>query len=497
MMRARTAVTAVSLALWLAGCGTIHNEPVNRPITGPVAEALTVGREDAVYTDDLMVGLAFSGGGHRAAAFSFGVLTEMERTRVPSRSGGISLIDRIDFVSGVSGGSVLAAYYGLKKRAALADFRERFLVRDAEETLTTGLTPMSAGRALAGGINDSTQLPRWLDTHLFEGATFSEFRQTRRPRIWINASDIYNRTPFVFGPVAFSALCSDLSTYPIADAVAASAAVPVLFAPVVIKTYPGQCPTKLPDWIEKAHRNPNAAPMLRAFADAIVRYRDGSMNYVKLLDGGLVDNFGLSGFTIARLSSETPYGPFHPHQAVKARRMIFVVADAGRAPSGDWVQTVEGPRGTDLVMAAADTAVDASVRANFTAFQTIMSDWQTALVRWRCGLSAGQRQQYGVPPNWNCRDLRFFITRVSFDQLEPERAKALNAVPTRFRLPVEQVDTLIDAGADALRANAVFQDFLRSVGAAAPPRQRSRPTPPRVAGPSLGPSYPDTATAVR
>ena len=27
------------------------------------------------------------------------------------------------------------------------------------------------------------------------------------------------------------------------------------------------------------------------------------MPYIKLLDGGLVDNFGISGFTIARLSS--------------------------------------------------------------------------------------------------------------------------------------------------------------------------------------------------
>ena len=34
--------------------------------------------------------------------------------------------------------------------------------------------------------------------------------------------------------------------------------------------------------------------MLRAFADALTRYRNGSVSYVKLLDGGLVDNFGLS-----------------------------------------------------------------------------------------------------------------------------------------------------------------------------------------------------------
>ena len=57
--------------------------------------------------------------------------------------------------------------------------------------------------------------------------------------------------------------------------------------------------------------------MLSAFAKAISRYHDGSMPYIKLLDGGLVDNYGLSGFTIARLSSDTPYGPLSPKQAVK------------------------------------------------------------------------------------------------------------------------------------------------------------------------------------
>ena len=125
----------VVLAAWLSGCAAleVHNAPVNRPLTGNAAAALAMGRDNTSGSDDLMVGLAFSGGGTRAAAFSFGVLTEIERTRVPGRAGSCSLLDRVNFISGVSGGSVLTAYYGLKKRAALEDFRERFLLRNAEE----------------------------------------------------------------------------------------------------------------------------------------------------------------------------------------------------------------------------------------------------------------------------------------------------------------------------------------------------------------------------
>jgi NTE family protein len=219
--------------------------------------------------------------------------------------------------------------------------------------------------------------------------------------------------------------------------------------------------------------------MLKAFADAVVRYHDGSMPYIKLLDGGLVDNFGLSGFTIARLSSETPYGPLSPQQAVKLRRALFVVVDAGRGPSGNWVQSVEGPGAAELVTAAADTAIDASVRASFTAFESTTRDWQQQLVRWRCGLSAEQRRQFGAPPNWNCRDLKFQVTRVGFDQLGAERAVQLNAVPTRFKLPPDQVDLLIAAGSDALRDNSEFRDFLGAVRGA----RRARTDVARAAAP--------------
>jgi NTE family protein len=468
----RTGAPVAALVVWLAGCASfVHNEPVNQPLTGDPAEKFAASRSNTTGSDNLMVGLAFSGGGTRAAAFAFGVLSEIERTRVSGRAGSGSLLERVNFVSGVSGGSVLTAYYGLKKRAALDDFRERFLLRNAEESLDTSVSPLSIVRAVSGGVNDSSQFARWLNDNLFEGATFNDMRRTRGPAVWINASDIYNRTSFVFGTAAFAALCSDLGSYPIADAVAASAAVPVVFAPVVIKSYPRQCVDKSPEWIRRARRNPNTTPMLKAFADALIRYQNGSMSYVKLLDGGLVDNFGLSGFTIGRLSSDTPYGPLTPGEAVMLRRAIIIIVDAGRGPSGNWSQTVEGPGGSELMLAAADTAIDASVRASFTAFKSVMEEWQGALVRWRCALSAPELAKLDAPAGWNCRDLRFYVNRVGFDQLGPERAAALNAVATRFTLPPEQVDALILAGGDALRENALFRDFLASVGGGSPQRR--------------------------
>jgi NTE family protein len=450
------AVSAVAFAGILAGCATVYNVPGNAPLGAALADN-NFGREVPGYDDDLLLALSFSGGGTRAAAFSFGVLTELDRTRSAS-SQAKTLLDRVDFISGVSGGSVTAAYFGLKKRAALDDFRERFLLRNAEEALNTQLSLGNIGRALGGGVNDS-QFTNWLDRNLFDGARFDVFREERRPRVWINASDIYNRTPFVFGKTAFDALCSDIRSYRVAEAVAASAAVPLAFAPIVLETYPGGCATQLPAWIERARHDPDAQPLLRSFAEATAHYHDGSMRYVKLLDGGLVDNYGLSGFSIGLLAAQRPFEPMTERQAVRVRRIMFLVVDAGRAVTGDFAQRIEGPAGVELVEAAADTAIDASVRSSYAAFSTLVNDWSAKVKRWRCSLSAAERVRLGVDKNWRCGDVSLFIDRVNFDQLGPARAGILNAVPTRFSLPAEQIDLLIEGGADALRQSKSYQAF--------------------------------------
>src|SRR3984885_15104048 len=467
----------------LAACASIHNDPINQPMLSGAAPSTELGASVETYYDDTVIALSFSGGGTRAAAFSFGALTALDETPTPNRS--TPLLDRVDFVTGVSGGSVLAAYYGLKKRAGPPDFKERFLLPNPEESLQTNLNLLSLAKGLQGGINDTGQFPKWLDDNLFEHATFKSLLYQRRPYIWINASDIYDRTPFVFGRVLFGALCSNLADYPISLAVAASAAVPVVFAPVVIQAYPGGCSVPLPAWVHRVRSNPNAAPLLRNFANAMYRYHSGEVRYVKLLDGGIVDNYGLAGFTIARLASDTPYGPLQPEEGVKLRRLLFLVVDAGRAPSGAWSQTVEGPSGANLITATSDTATESGAVGSYSSFQDTMNNWQAALIDWRCKLSAAERHRYGAPPGWNCRDVKIYVGRIAFDQLDPERAAALNVVETSFKLPPEQVDMVISAGHDALKNSSVFRSFVASLGGA--------PRPPSVPLPAPGPTSQKTS----
>ena len=92
----------------------------------------------------------------------------------------------------------------------------------------------------------------------------------------INASDLYNRTPFVFNEETFSALCSDLNRLPLSEAVAASAAVPVVFSPIVLEAYGERCSYHPPGWLETARNNPSAPAALKAFGTALETYRKTS-----------------------------------------------------------------------------------------------------------------------------------------------------------------------------------------------------------------------------
>ncbi|MDJ1158694.1 patatin-like phospholipase family protein [Chelatococcus sp. SYSU_G07232] len=328
-------LACLALALFgLVGCASVVDvEPVNIATSVLPKQSPIIG--DA-GSDDMVLGLAFSGGGTRAAAFAHGVLEELEATRIGR---GRSLVETVDVVSGVSGGSVTAAYFALKGRAALADFRERFPLRNVVADLKTDIDLANILTAWRYGVvNDRKGLPRWLDANLFDGATFGTLGARPGLTLLVNASDIYNRIPFVFSYETFNALCSDLDRYPLADAVAASAAVPVAFTPVVLRSYPQACDYATPFWMERTLAATDPASLgLRALAEGLKRYRDAEvMRYVKLVDGGVTDNFGLQGFILSRAAAKNAYRPPTPGRAVRLRRFVFSSSTpgVGRAASG-------------------------------------------------------------------------------------------------------------------------------------------------------------------
>ncbi len=220
----------------LAGCAaSVFNPATNEPLSASTPPNMGA-RTDFMRENSIV--LSLSGGGLRAAAFAHGVLTALESVK----TAGGDLLDDVALISSVSGSSLTAAYYGVYGREGLARFRSEVLLPGFESGMRLSLyNPANLLRMLGGGINARENFGDTLDRRVFHGATFADIFRGQGPDIRIQATDLYHRVPFPFLPLLFSILCSDLSRYSVADAVAASMAVPVLFAPVVVRTFPESC----------------------------------------------------------------------------------------------------------------------------------------------------------------------------------------------------------------------------------------------------------------
>ncbi|RJT29645.1 patatin [Mesorhizobium waimense] len=452
----------------LAGCVGNDVEPINTHVTqvGPGSPAYI---PDAPGDGSTVVALSFSGGGTRAAAFSYGVLQALDGVVVGSGPRAHTLIDDVRVVGGVSGGAVTAAYLGYKGHG-YRDLRERFLLQNAESSLHTAkLAPANLARLWKGGINDRSTLAAWLNSNLFDGATYSAFKRPGAPLVWIHASDIYNGTAFGFTYDRFAAICSDLDRLRIADAVAASAAFPVVFAPLVVSTTTPKtkCNYTQPDWIRRGLQDPEAPLRVKAAALALDSYQNNDrVSYIKLLDGGLTDNIAVVGFAESIDTADSAHSPLSPAAAVRMRTLIMIVADAGRRIEPDWVTVKQGPGLVDMIDATAGTSIASSVRDEFDALKLEFRLWREKLVKYRCSLPPATVARYrGGHSGWNCRDVRMTVELVSFADLPPAEGTALNAIPTRLKLTPEQVDRTIDAGREAVRANTRLQQaFGRAQG---------------------------------
>lgn len=452
------------------GAGDADQEP---PFGGTIAD------------DDLFIGLAFSGGGTRASSFSYGLLKALqEATRSSDNPDG--LLRHVRLVSGVSGGSVTAAYFGLHGPAGMDVYRDKYLVQNAEKYMNTAAwNPVTLAKGLSGGVNGRKTFARYLDESILGGATFRDLWKRGYATTWLNASDVANSTPFVFTQETFDALCSNLADLPVSEAVAASAAFPLVFAPIVLEAHQNDCDYSEPDWLTAARYNPEATSAMKAYGGALETYRDpDKVRFVKLLDGAVTDNFGTTGLSVARAKAQTPYGPMTEEQAVKVSRMLFLVANAGVQKDFKWSQKPGGPGGLQLGLAIVNSSMFSATRLGYDVLRLTLDQYSEGLIEWRCSLPASRvRQLRGTLAGWDCKDLKLFVGEVSFDLLDPDRRTELDTVPTRLRLETEQVDAVIAAGLDATRLNPDFNGFLRAIDAGPPlgaPQAPGTPAPRRI-----------------
>ncbi|MBY9067459.1 patatin-like phospholipase family protein [Hyphomonas sp. WL0036] len=440
----RTGLLAWFSIVLTGSCASLPPLPINAPLIHGHTRSLTT---PVPALGEEAIGLAFSGGGARAAAFSYGVLEGLADL---DASDGRKQINHIAFITAVSGGTLTASWFGLYGPDGLGDFRATLLDKNWQRQAHTSLlSPANWIGALQGGVNGPTQIAEWLDREVYKGARLDAFQG---PPIILNAADLRGGVPFAFAPPWFDALCSDLGKVRVADAVAAASAYPLGIRPVLLEAFPESCAHAQLNWAETLMNDPASSAVGRATANTMARYHAGtSARYLHLLDGGVVDNFGLAGLGILHEASRLPYGPLlSPQAAVRLKRMRIIVVNAERTQDELSGNAQRGPGGITLIDAVAGHTVDAAKMNAYDAFAGKLREWQNETIAWRCALSGPEATDLGAPPGWNCRDLTFTIEMTGFSDLAPERAAALGKIPTRLSLPSDQVDMAISAGRDVV-----------------------------------------------
>ena len=438
-------VCCAVFALLVTGCashGVVDNAPglASDPDQVYSIEAM----EERYRRDDNALMLAFSGGGTRAAALSYGVLQELRDTPVASEDGGQRLLDEVHSIMSVSGGSFTAAYYGLHGDGIFDDYEEVFLRKNVQGALFRGaFNPLR----WFSGKSRTEMAVDYYEKNVFKGATFADMRQKNGPIIVINASDLAGGVRFSFVQEYFNLLCSDLSSFSVARAVTASSAVPVLFEPVTVRNHP-ECGKEQPDWLKTAHAQAVGNPELAMVVKGMGTYFDrDNRPYVHFVDGGITDNMGLRAlYEIVELAGGakafTKRG-----QRTPPRRLVMVSVNASTENDPEMSRSEEYPSLGETIGAVSSIQLR---RYNVTTTRLM----QRSLERWAQELSTTERP------------VEAYFIMLDFDDIhERERRAFLNKAPTSFSLTDEQVDALIEAGRDLLRNNAEFRRLLADMKA--------------------------------
>jgi NTE family protein len=437
--------------LLVSGCA---HYPVNAPLPA-VKPAVGYRFENAIIhtnSDDTSVVLAFSGGGIRAAAMSYGVLQELAKTEVGSRSNEHRLLDDVKMVSAVSGGSITAAYYTLYGDRIFSDYESRFLKRHAQTGLFLRLLePWNLARLCSPRYCSSDLAAEYYDHLLFKGATFADLTpRPGRPFLIVNATDLAIAARFEFTQDQFDLLSSDLSKFPVARAVAASSAFPLFFPPVILKNYSADHPLPEPESIESVLSNPTASSRLKDLALQERSYVDGDRRkFIHLIDGGISDNLGLRG-PVERAIKLEEAGTLPQAPMKIPRRLAIIIVDAS-TEQDHGCDARDRTLGFGTVMGSV-----AKITGNRYSYETIelFKEVSARLDRER----EAARAQAGESQSGK---IETYIVELHFSQLADESDRHFfNSVPTKLQLPSKTVDRLRLLATRQLADNVEFRRLV-------------------------------------
>jgi NTE family protein len=442
LMRAVT-LSAVFCA-FAAGCAHWPATPRLEQAGAPGYRLAEVTRPG--QSDDLLVVLAISGGGTRAAALGYGVLEELRRTEVTVNGVKRRLIDEVDVISAVSGGTFPATYYALRGEKTFEEFESKVLLRTFESDLAKSiiLNPVNWFRLPSGTFGKSDLFAELYDETVFDHATFADLKRANGPLVIINGTDITTGARFSFTQDQFDAICGDLSQVTLGRAIATSTALPPLLTPISLENRGGTCGRKAPAWQAAAEaaaagsETPGRA-LLRA--RALQSYENPGRPYIHIFDGGLSENLGLA--EVIRAMEILKVSPDESELVAfrRAKKVVVIAVNALRFPVVDW-DTFDAPPDTDIVTDQMwSIPVDRITLDGVEQVHDKLAVWQSA-----------------------APDRRAYFAQVTFENLkDPAERLYFKQVKTRLQLPKEQIDKVREVAGRLLREAPAFQRLLNDL----------------------------------
>ncbi len=410
-------------------------------------------------SDSMFLLLTFSGGGTRAAALAYGVLEELRKTEVLIDGRKRRLLDEVDAISSVSGGSFTAGYYGLFGERIFEDFESKFLKKNIQGGLISRVffNPINWFRLSSGTFDRSDLAAEYYGKAIFEVGTFGDMAARKGPLILINATDMTYGTRLGFTQDMFDFICSDLSSFPVARAVAASSAVPMALTSISLRNYAGTCGYKMPEDLEEMLRTCELSARQFYLANNISVYSDSKKKpYIHLVDGGVADNLGLRALLDRLILLENLPESIKGTPMEKAHQVVLIVVNAEKETDSKWDRLASPPSLGAMFSSYTGVAIERYNHETLALLKETVKPWTDQVTKQRC-----KGRVVSTEPG-SCGDIRFYVVEVKFDALRDETDRNyFGRLPTSFKLAPEEVDRIRDA---AHRILVESQEFKRLLG---------------------------------
>ncbi|MBU3627255.1 patatin-like phospholipase family protein [Polynucleobacter sp. JS-Safj-400b-B2] len=461
------------LLLTMLGCAS---RPINPPMdkidleTGYRGLSHTRGQNKNNKLPENLVVLAFSGGGTRAAAFSYGVLEALREMELQESSGKkVRALDQVNLITGVSGGSFTALSYGLYGEKLFDFYDTDFLKRDVQgEIIARAANPFNWTRLSSTGWGRSELAAELYDEILFHGATYADLKKNNGPYILASGTDISSGGGFTFDQSFFDYLCSDLLGVPLSRAAASSSAVPFVLSSVTYNNYAGRCKFIEPDYLARFENSANAprpaARLIKEMNDLKLYHDQKDNPYIHVVDGGVADNLAmrqmlnfLEGLEAMHLSGKAT-------QFDNVKRIIVVVVNALSSPKTTWNESIDGPGAIELLIKAAGVPIDHYSYEEVETLKDTQARWNSMRTL-RDSRLFKSNQNPELAKIINTPNIDLYALNVAFNMLEDKAEfEYLNNLPTSFVLPPEAVDRLRAAAKKIIFDSPEVKKVMTSYG---------------------------------